>query len=199
MKLSPSLLLATSTNALSGADTKHVDVASNKVGQKILQERARRVEGRSGEGEQESWWLTDYSIKLISCMAGEGYANYESGQMESSTVIFRLCPIDSCTSNNTLGCDTGYADYAVGINTFAEAFAESVQDNYQFYEVNQVVEYIQECREIEDSGSNNYYTSGYSYIGLACSVDGTNIRLATFSDQVSDIPKNLRKDVSTLP
>jgi hypothetical protein len=108
--------------------------------------------------------------------------------IESSTVIFRLCPLNSCTNNNTLGCDAGYADYAVGINTFAEAFAESVRDNYQYYAVNQMKDYIKECRQLEGGGNNNY-NGGYTYIGPACSADGTNIRLATFSDQVSDSQK----------
>jgi hypothetical protein len=197
MKFSQSilLLLASTTTALGGAASK--EFASHDARQRLLQ-RSRRVQGGywyggggrggggggGGGGDQETWWLADYSIKMISCEAGETFVNYEQGQLESSTVIFRLCPINSCTNNNTLGCDEGYADYAVGINTFAEAFAESVRDNYQYYAVNQMKDYIRECREVEGGGNYNYYGS-YTYIGPACSTDGKNIRLATFSDQVS--------------
>ncbi|KAL3928468.1 MAG: hypothetical protein SGARI_005026 [Bacillariaceae sp.] len=148
--------------------------------------------GGGGSGDMdENWWLADYSIKMISCLAGEQSVNYERGQMESSTVVFRLCPVNSCSSNSTLGCETGYGDYAVGINTFAEAFAESVRDNYQYYEINQMQEYFRECKMLEGGGgggggegANYYYNGGgYTFIGPACSADGKNIRLATFSDQ----------------
>ncbi|KAG7349046.1 hypothetical protein IV203_011643 [Nitzschia inconspicua] len=137
--------------------------------------------GAGGGGEGEDWWLADYSIKMISCLAGEPFINYEKGGVESSTVIFRLCPVNSCSNNSTLGCDEGYGDYAIGVNTFAEAFAESVRDNYAYYEVNQMKEYFRECRQLE-GGANSYYNGGYSYIGPACTPDGKNIRLGMFSD-----------------
>ena len=119
--------------------------------------------GGGGGGEEamrENWWLGDYSIKLVSCMAGEQSINYEKGQVESSTVIFRLCPINSCSDNSALGCSEGYADYAVGINTFAEAYVESIRDNYsmqqqQYYQYGyefKVEEYVRECREMEGGG-----------------------------------------------
>jgi hypothetical protein len=193
MKLHHSLLLAASTTAFGGVTS--MDINSHGARQKLLQQ-ARQVEGyeygegRRGAGskdEQDNWWLADYSIKMISCMAGESFVNYEQGNLESSTVIFRLCPYNTCMNNHTLGCVDGYADYAVGINTFAEAFAESVRDNYQYYTVNQMKDYIRECRQLDGGHNDNKDNSGYSmYIGPACSADGKNIRLATFSDQVSD-------------
>jgi hypothetical protein len=198
MKLGPSILLAASTGGSVVAMTPDSSDA-----QRALMQNARRLQnyyggggrqggywynggggGGAGGGEDESWWLADYSVKMISCLAGEQSINYERGQVESSTVIFRLCPATSCSSNNTLGCDEGYGEYAVGINTFAEAFSESVRDNYQYYEVNQMKEYFRECRVLE--GGGNYYYGGYTYIGPACTQDGKNIRLATFSDPVSN-------------
>jgi hypothetical protein len=184
--------------------------ADSKTTQELLQ-KARRVQGNNqyyanngaqmggyyygqggggGGGDmKENWWLADYSIKMISCLAGEQSVNYERGQVESSTVVFRLCPAKSCSSNSTMGCDAGYGDYAVGINTFAEAFVESVRDNYQYYQINQMQEYFRECKALEGGGGggggNYYYSGGYTYIGPACSADGKNIRLATFSDPAS--------------
>ena len=215
------VLVATSAALWSGPVSAESGnfAADSKTAQGLLQ-KARRVQGNSqyygnqggqmggyyygGQGAgggggdmKENWWLADYSVKMISCLAGEQSVNYEKGEVESSTVVFRLCPANSCSSNSTLGCEAGYGDYAVGINTFAEAFAESVRDNYQYYEINQMQEYFRECKMLEGGGggggqgdgnqaANYYYNGGYTFIGPACSADGKNIRLATFSDQVSE-------------
>jgi len=150
-----------------------------------------------GGDMNDDWFLSDYSLKMISCIQGEESINYEEGQLESSTVIFRLCPKDYCgTSSTTMGCDSGYGDFAVGINTFAEAYSESIKDNYnngmqyysnQYGEFN-VEEYMRECRLFEGGGgggNGNYYSGGgysYAYLGPACTADGTDIRLASFKD-----------------
>jgi hypothetical protein len=76
MKLSLSLLFATSMTVLGGDATK--DVHSNGSQQNLLQ-HARRVQGgywygggggggrgAGGGGEQENWWLADFSIKMVS-------------------------------------------------------------------------------------------------------------------------------------
>jgi hypothetical protein len=213
MKLSQSavLLIVTATNVVVAMVTP-----DSKRAQQHLLQNARRVQqngqnyyyggngggqqqqygyGGGGGGEGENWWLADYSIKMVSCLAGEQSINYERGEVQSSTVIFRLCPANTCSSNSTLGCDAGYGDYAIGINTYAEAFAESVRDNYAYWEVNQMKDYLRECRALGGgdggggggNGGNGYYYggNGYTYIGPACSTDGKNIRLATFSDPVS--------------
>jgi hypothetical protein len=157
--------------------------------------------GGGGGDMKDNWFLADYSLKMISCIPGEQSVNYERGQLESSTVIFRLCPKDYCGISNstTMGCNSGYGDFAVGINTFAEAYTESVRDSYnngmqyysyQYGEFN-VEEYVSECRLFEGGGggggNNNYYSGGgysYDYLGPACTADGTDIRLAAFKDPV---------------
>lgn len=171
--------------------------------------------GNNGGGEdmKEAWYLADYSLKMVSCLQGEQNYNYESGDVEPSTVLFRLCPKDSCSTNTTVGCDSGFGDFAVGINTFTEAYTETIKDSYnngmQFYsnqygEFN-VEEYTKECRLFEEAegqgqgqgynggyyngGNNGGYQGGYNgyrsyaYIGLACTADGKGIRLASFSDE----------------
>jgi len=77
------------------------------------------------------YFLNNYSIKLLSCIQGEQIINYENGEAEPSTVVFRLCPSNTCDMNSAMGCDSGYGDYAVGINTFLEAYMESQEDNDQ--------------------------------------------------------------------
>ena len=171
--------------------------------------------GGAGGAEGENWWLGGYSIKVVACLQGEQSINYERGEIESSTVIFRLCPTSSScginnnnnnnnnggntNTNNTqqslLGCTEGYGEYSVGINTFAEAFAESIRDNYQYYDLSQMADYMRECRMFEGynnqgggGGAGGYWYGGgygsYSWIGPTCTADGTNIRLGAFSDPV---------------
>lgn len=150
--------------------------------------------GADGEDMKDAWYLADYSLKMVSCLQGEQSMNYERGEVESSTVIFRLCPRDTC-GNSTMGCDAGFGDFAVGINTFAQAYTESVKDNYnngmQFYSYEygefNLEEYTKECRLFEgDNGEGgdykNYYYNSYAYLGVACTADGKDIRLASFSD-----------------
>lgn len=155
-----------------------------------------------GEDAKEAYFLADYSLSLVSCLQNEQSLNYESGEIEQSTVIFRLCPKDTCSSSNStdVPCDSGYGDFAIGINSFAEAYAESVKDNnnnngmnmysygYGYGEFN-VEEYTRECKLYEgnrDGGANNNYNNygynAYAYLGLACTSDGKDIRLASFSD-----------------
>lgn len=182
--------------------------SSSAVGKKLLR-NARRVQqnnyggnygyygGQEGQGgEQEAWFLADYSLKMLSCIAGEQTINYEDGNVESSTVIFRLCPSDLCNADNSTsrGCESGYGDFAVGINTFIQAYVESVKDNYnngmQYYSYTygefNVEEYVRECKIFEQEGGEqqdqNYMYGNYAYIGTACTEDGTDIRLTSFSD-----------------
>lgn len=160
-----------------------------------------------GQDANEANYLMDYSLSLVSCLQDEQSLNYESGEVEQSTVIFRLCPKDTClNSTDALPCDSGYGDFAIGINSFAQAYAESVKDNYNngmnaysygYGEFN-VEEYTRECKLYEgnrEGGANNnnnyngYGYNAYAYVGLACTSDGKDIRLATFSDQVSKTNK----------
>mmetsp|Transcript_4065 Transcript_4065/g.11653 ORF Transcript_4065/g.11653 Transcript_4065/m.11653 type:complete len:651 (-) Transcript_4065:1181-3133(-) len=79
--------------------------------------------------ERSLYFLRDYSIKLLSCIQGEQVVSYEGGETEGSTVIFRLCPTNSCSADSVLGCNDGYGDYIVGVNTFLKAYIESQEDN----------------------------------------------------------------------
>ena len=186
-------------------DAEGVSSVRTKRATRKIARNARRVEdqgqqyynGNYGNGngdEEDNWFLRNYSLKMISCLKGEQSVNYETGETESDTVFFRLCPADTCSNSTSTGCDEGYGDFAVGLNTFAESYIESIRDNYnnsmQFYysqygEFN-VDEYVNECRVFqgdEENENNNGYS--YSYIGATCTDDGTDIRLASFSDAVS--------------
>lgn len=86
--------------------------------------------GNYGEMDEESmYFLNNYSIKLLGCIQGEQVINYENGEMESSTVLFRLCPANTCEAESSIGCEDGYGDFAVGIETFLEAYMEQQKEN----------------------------------------------------------------------
>jgi hypothetical protein len=133
--------------------------------------------GENGEenGDDSMYFLKDYSIKLLSCIQGEQVVNYENGEVETSTVVFRLCPSDSCDANSTLGCESGYGDYAVGITTFLEAYMNQQEDNENYYG-NTMITYNQygqefdaeeymECKEydVEENQNENQQNQQQQY------------------------------------
>jgi len=129
--------------------------------------------------ERTTYFMKDFSIKLLSCIQGEQVINYQDGDTEGSTVVFRLCPVDSCDSSGSsiLGCDEGYGDYAVGINTFIQAYLGSQEDNDDDSYGNSLITYNQwgqefdateyfECAEFEqeenEGGQQQYYQQQYT-------------------------------------
>ena len=133
--------------------------------------------GYYGEMEEEElYFLNNYSIKLMSCIQGEQVINYENGEMDSSTVTFRLCPSDSCDADSSMGCDSGYGDFAIGINVFLEAYMDQQQQNDQYYG-NEMLVYNQngqefdaqeymECKEYnveQDENQQQQYNYNYNY------------------------------------
>ncbi|KAL3916146.1 MAG: hypothetical protein SGILL_005313 [Bacillariaceae sp.] len=122
--------------------------------------------------DESMYFLQGFSLYLLSCIEGEQVINYqeEEGTMEGSTVIFRLCPVDTCDAESSeFGCESGYGDFAVGINTFVSSYLESQKEMYG----NELIYYSQmgeevninefaECAEynVEENG-NAYY--GYNY------------------------------------
>jgi len=187
-------------NANGGYNQNYNGANANNGGQNGQYSQYGQNYGQGGQGgqyggsygdmdEESMYFLTNYSIKLLSCIQGEQVINYENGEIESSTVVFRLCPASSCDAESALGCDSGYGDYAVGINTFLEAYREAQQDNNDqdqnnYYGNNGMITYNQygqefdaeeymECKEYdggEDGGQqqqqnqqqNNYNNNQYN-------------------------------------
>lgn len=164
--------------------------------------------GYYGEMDENSmYFLRDYSIHLLSCLQGEQVVNYENGEAESSSIIFRLCPASSCDSSNAYGCSDGYGDYVVGINTFLEAYQEHQRENDENQnqnnnggDYNAMVAYNQygeefnaeeymECSEYnveneqnDDQGQQQQQQQEF-FIGPACSADGSTIVLGMFYEE----------------
>jgi LPXTG-motif cell wall-anchored protein len=181
MKLSCAILLLAATAA---SATKTIRGNAAKT---TLLGKARRLEDQNnnnGDGdnaeEEQFAFLYNYSIKMIGCVEGEKYQNPESGEYEANSVVFRLCPADTCES----ACNKGYGDFTVGLNTYVEAWLEDKKDDMQNDDNFNVDEYS-ECREYEvdngdDDGGNAY--EGYSfYVGPTCG-DADDIKMGFFTE-----------------
>jgi hypothetical protein len=131
MKIAASLVLA-SAGAASAAK-KAVDLtASHKVSgssaRKLIRASRKLEENQQDQQEEdEFYFLTNYRMKFVQCLAGEKVRGDDA--YESSAVIYRLCPIDSDElTTSAFGCtdDESYGDYVVGINTYTEAIAKNM-------------------------------------------------------------------------
>jgi hypothetical protein len=47
-------------------------------------------------------------------------------------VRFRLCPAGTCSTSNAGGCKSGYGDYIIDLNTFADAYFEVTRKNSEY-------------------------------------------------------------------
>ena len=128
MKIAASLVLA-SAGAASAAK-KAVDLsASHKVSghsaRKLIR-ASRKLEENQAEEEDEFYFLSQYRMKFVQCVAGEQVRGDDAYEM--SAVIYRLCPNDGGESTSAFGCtdEEAYGDYVVGINTFTQAIAENI-------------------------------------------------------------------------
>jgi hypothetical protein len=191
MKLSTAFcLLATAASAAAHA-------IRNPSARSKLLSKARRLE--DGDGQQEGddaaaeedqyEFLGSYELKMIGC-SSEQYKNPENGEIEYSSVVVRLCPVDNC-ENSGSGCSSGYGDYVVGINTFVEAWLRDKEEDMQddagqgddMWDMNEFAE----CREFEvdqdadqDADDEDADNVAY-YVGPTC-IDGVSIGVGFFSD-----------------
>lgn len=159
--------------------------ASSAALKKILSKARRLEEGDGGEendagGEQQNAaqmeaFLMDYSLKLMKCVPDQVLTDADYND-HFGVVIFRLCPSNKC--NDDGGCSSGYADFAVDVGTYVEAFMEDQQDNMNWDDMFDGAQFGQ-CNEYEDDENG---PTGY-YIGPGCTADGTGVRMAVFEDQ----------------
>ena len=133
MKIAASLVLA-SAGAASAAK-KAVDLtASRKVSgssaRKLIRASRKLEENDQDQQEEdEFYFLTNYRMKFVQCLAGEQVQGDDA--YESSAVIYRLCPVDSDElKSSAFGCTDAesYGDYVVGINTYTQAIAENMRE-----------------------------------------------------------------------
>lgn len=184
MKLSTAFVVLASSVAAASASS--IRSASAKA---ALLSKARRLEDQNQQGddaaeEEENQFLASYSLKLIGC-ANEQYISPENGEYEYGSVVFRLCPVDTCDDESTVGCTEGYADYTVGINTFVEAWLRDKEEDMQNDQDDQWnMNEFAECREVEvDNDADDQDGNDVQYfMGPTCSDEG-DIKMGFFSDE----------------
>lgn len=185
MKLAATLLIASMAAVSAKKTIKGKDAAA-----KVLRS-ARRLDENQGddqdaEEEEEFSYLGKYSLKLIGCKAGVAVANAEDGEYEYNAAVFRMCPTDAGCSDEGNGCSEGYGDYIVGLNTFVDSYFEDQKDNMNWddnFEVDRYAECAEYEPEDDDGDDNNQNEDVQYFIGPSCTEDGTDVRLAFFSDE----------------
>jgi hypothetical protein len=155
--------------------------SSSSVYRKILS-KGRRLEDDGNEngggqqnGAQMEAFLMDYSMKFLKCIPDQVLTDADYNE-HFGVVIFRLCPSKQCSDDS--GCSSGYADFAVDVGTYVQAFMKDQQDNMNWDDKFDG-EKFGECVEYEDDKDGE---TGY-FIGPGCTTDGTGVRMAVFEDK----------------
>jgi hypothetical protein len=156
MKFAATVLL--STLAAVGATSIKVGEtlkANSEIGQKLLSQ-ARRLD--EDEDEAAMTWVVDYSIKFQGChhlvqWNDQADENADVRLFKKRLVRFRLCPTSTCSSTNAAGCDAGYGDYIIDMQTFLNAYYESKMQAAE-EECGQYVENYCACEGNGDDGWN---------------------------------------------
>mmetsp|Transcript_16208 Transcript_16208/g.44874 ORF Transcript_16208/g.44874 Transcript_16208/m.44874 type:complete len:374 (+) Transcript_16208:236-1357(+) len=181
LSISQLLALVCSTSAMS-------KVSGNGRGLRKILSKARRLEDNgedngddgNNDGEQNAAdmeaFLMDYSMKFMECIPDQVLTDADYND-HFGVVIFRLCPANKCSKND--GCSSGYADFAVDVGTYVDAFLEDQADNMNWDDKFDVDEFGQ-CSEYEadtDDDGKEYY------IGPGCTADGKGVKMGVYEDK----------------
>lgn len=192
LELATLMLAFVSSEAVKSKNLEKKSMAAEK---KVFSKSTPVLGGRrklndEEEEEEEFAFLQNYKMKMITCKSGEPVRDPESGEYEMNAVVYRLCPSNGdCDDDDTVGCNDGYGDYVVGLNTFVQAYLEDQGDNMQYDDNFNMDEYA-ECGEYENDNDDG---NGYQYyIGPACTEDGTDIKLDFFYDEYcTQVPEDV--------
>jgi hypothetical protein len=175
MKFSAALTLA----AVAGTASAQT-IRSQKAKASLLN-KSRRLE--QNQEEDIYGFLSNYAVKIVGCATGEQYTNPESNEVEYSTVVYRLCPVDSCEDDSTHGCKKGYGDFTVGLNTFVQEWLEDKRENMQQDDMFKV-EQLAECRDykVDNDAQEEGEEELVYYVGPSCGTERAEIVLGLFSE-----------------
>jgi len=129
-------LTLTTLAAAIGLSTAAPSISSNSnLGQKLLSS-ARRLDGYQ-EGEVDYTWVANYSLKFQGCHTTPQWNEDADGEDDVkltnlNLVRFRLCPSDTCATDSAYGCKSGYGDYVVSMDTYLQAYLDSVQQDQEY-------------------------------------------------------------------
>jgi len=165
-------------------------VTSRSSLKKLLGKARRLEDGGDGDGDDQAEednedeaaeedmeaFLMDYSLKFMTCIPDQvltdaDYVNH------LGVVIFRLCPSNKCSDYN--GCKSGYADFAVDVGTYVEAYLGDQEDNDEDGDDNFDGDDFGECTQYEgDNDDGMAY-----YIGPGCTDDGQGVKMSVYEDE----------------
>lgn len=133
-------MLAGKTKSISGDLT-----ADSVLGNRILS-KARRLD----EDEADFSWVSGYSLKFQGCFHvsqwnAEAQDEEDVRIMTKRLIRFRLCPASSCSA----GCDSGYGDYIIDMNTYVNAYLES-KEELERQACENLEENVCDCEEKDD-------------------------------------------------
>lgn len=103
------------------------------MGMKLLSE-ARRLEQAD---EVDMTWVVDYSIKFQGCHhITQWNADADGGEdvriATKRLIRFRLCPSSYCADDSSGGCDSGYGDYIIDMDTYLEAYLMDLEELHEW-------------------------------------------------------------------
>ena len=168
-------------------------------------------------------WVKDYSIKFQGCHHVSEWNNEanDAADVRIATrrlIKFRLCPSYSCLDSSASGCEAGYGDYIIDIETFLEAYLEAKEayqgwmesmaeeQGYQYYGnnwENEDVAMYTSCQQADvdyNADENNMYGgqgeyaygnedwNGQLYMGPYCASQGGAVYVGLFMDETCTQP-----------
>jgi hypothetical protein len=138
MKLSLALFLSAIVGVTAAKEVAPLRAsisASSEFGQRILSE-ARKLEENNDDAVDYTW-VANMSLKYQGCYHTQVWNDEANGDNDvrvstQRLVRFRLCPSDSCMSDNPAGCKSGYGDYVIGMETYLASYLDIVQRDHEY-------------------------------------------------------------------
>lgn len=158
-------LTLTALAAVIGTTASAMEISSDStLGQKIMS-NARRLNDQQNNNNQEEMnfnWVANYSLKFQGCYNiphwNEDVDEDNDVRVSNSALVrMRLCPTNTCSMESAYGCKEGYGDYVVDMQTYLEAYFESIQMDQEYSCQYATENYNGECYKCsQDQGNDNY-------------------------------------------
>ena len=138
--------------------------------------------------------LINYSAKFLKCIPDRKIKNEYGATTYGGAVLFRLCPTNKCSRKKSTGCNSGYADFAVSLQTFVKIFMNDQQNTVFLDDDAYDAERLGQCgaynghvgggedEDDEDEERSDSGEYGELYLGPSCTRDGKGIKLDFYND-----------------
>jgi len=136
-----------------------------------LMANARRLD----ENAASFTWISGFSMKFQGChhisQWNNNVDNAEDVRIETKRLIrFRLCPTSSCTASNAAGCNKGYGDYVIDMDTYLSYYVKSLED-YNDYLCAAVT---CDCSNADDQDTCYYECYNKKGLDVICGIKNPN-------------------------